>query len=67
MDADGSNQTQLTTGGGRGPRWSPDGRHITFHSNRTGNDEIFVMDADGQNLTRLTFNGGQCPAWCPVE
>ena len=37
--------------------------HIVFHSNRHGNEQIYVMDAvdadangNGDNLTRLTFN-----------
>jgi len=38
---------------------------ITFISNRSGNDEIFMMDYDGYNQTRLTFNKVKdyMPAW----
>jgi Tol biopolymer transport system component len=39
----------------RFPAWSPDGRQIAFVSNRTGNDEIFLMDEQGNNVRQLTF------------
>ncbi len=29
------------------PRWSPDGRHIAFISNRTGRNQIWIMPVDG--------------------
>jgi TolB protein len=59
-----------------GPRWSPDGRRIAFHSNRDAEpsgtppfrgSEIYVMDADGSNVRRLTVTAAgrttQNPAW----
>ncbi|MBV9209780.1 MAG: PD40 domain-containing protein, partial [Acidobacteria bacterium] len=56
MDADGSNQTPLTTdvNGAYFARWSPDGSKIAFLSLRTGNYEIYVMNPDGSNQTRVT-------------
>jgi TolB protein len=38
---------------------------IVFTSNRSGNDEIYIMDYDGFNQTRLTFNKVKdyMPAW----
>ena len=58
MDADGQNQTRLTTNNGqvRQPAFSPDGTKITFASGRDGNYEIYVMDADGQTRPDLTNN-----------
>jgi Tol biopolymer transport system component len=55
MNADGTNQTQLTHETGwqsAAPDWSPDGAKIVFQSSRdsTGtafNNEIYVMNADG--------------------
>jgi Tol biopolymer transport system component len=69
MNADGSNQTRITTNSAsdRQPSWSPDGTKIAFVTNRDGNDEIYVMNADGSNQTRLTNNTAfdSDPAWSP--
>src|SRR5215213_8220517 len=72
MNADGSNQTRLTTVAGLDqlPTWSPDGSKIAFESNRDVGApyfEIYVMDANGANPTRLTNNDvdDQLPAWSP--
>jgi Tol biopolymer transport system component len=36
------------------PSWSPDGRKIAFLSDRSGQDEIYLMNPDGQEITQLT-------------
>ena len=38
---------------------------IVFHSDRDGNNEIYIMDADGNNQRRLTNNGAsdEQPTW----
>ena len=68
MNADGTNQTRLTTNAASdaSPSWSPDRTKIVFESSRTG-DDIYVMNADGTNQTRLTNNsaGNIFPAWSP--
>lgn len=58
MNADGTNQTQLTADSANdlAPTWSRDGSKILFTSNRDGDYEIFVMNADGSGQTQLTFN-----------
>ncbi len=69
MNADGSNQTNLTNNPADDYNqvWSPDGRQIAFVSGQGGNGEIYVMNADGSNQINLTNNpagdGGQ--AWSP--
>ncbi len=57
MNADGSNQTKLTsTGPNFYPSYSPGGTSIGFTSFRDGNTEVYTMDANGMNQTRLTNN-----------
>ena len=74
MNADGSGQHALgaRTVGGSGhlagagavavpddaPAWSPDGRKITFVSDRDGTYEVYVMNADGSGQRRLTQRSG---------
>ena len=41
------------------PSWSPDGTRIVFQSNRTGDDELYLVNADGTDLQRLTWIPGR--------
>jgi Tol biopolymer transport system component/DNA-binding winged helix-turn-helix (wHTH) protein len=62
MNADGSNQKQLTSGVGSnyGPAVSPDGRYVVFVSNRNGGPfNVWRIDIDGGNPKQLTFGGGE--------
>ncbi|HYO63896.1 MAG TPA: hypothetical protein VER08_09725, partial [Pyrinomonadaceae bacterium] len=36
------------------PRFSPDGRSISFTSDRDGGDNVWLMDADGRNRRQVT-------------
>jgi eukaryotic-like serine/threonine-protein kinase len=55
MDADGSNQRQLTHDGVNfRPAVSHSGRYIVFTSARTGKENNWRMDMDGGNQKRLT-------------
>ena len=50
------------------PSYSPDGKYITFVSNRAGNPQIYVMElATGQTraLTKK-FNWSDTPQWSPT-
>ena len=72
MDANGSNQTRVTTAVGQDmePVYSPNGSKIAFRSERDGNAEIYTMNADGTNQVRITFDGAGttnfAPSWANV-
>ena len=60
MNADGSEQRQLTKNAGElngGPSLTPDGRFTVFVSTRSGTWQIWRMDADGGNPQQLTHSG----------
>ena len=63
MNADGTNQQQLTDTGVNSwyPDWSPDGSKIAYSE---GN-QVWTIDADGSNPQQLTFAANQSnhPAW----
>jgi len=67
---DGTGVRQLTddTYKDRVPRWSPDGNRIAFHSNRSGDYEIWSIRSDGSGLRRVTDGKGRLvssPVWSP--
>ena len=62
--------SQLTSGRNhhdQHPKWSPDGKRISFVSSRGGNFDLYVMNADGTNVTRLTDHpaADYDPIWMP--
>jgi TolB protein len=61
MNADGSAQRSLASGGG--PVWSPDGRMIAFTNFRRGGSAA-VVNADGSELRTLADNASPV-AWSP--
>jgi Tol biopolymer transport system component len=70
LDLQSGRVTQLTSGRNhhdQHPKWSPDGRRISFVSSRAGNFDLYVMDADGTNVTRLTDHPANDfdPIWMP--
>jgi dipeptidyl aminopeptidase/acylaminoacyl peptidase len=63
---------RLTTDGDAGisavqPRWSPDGQWIVFVSNKSGNNEIWLIHPDGTGAEQVTANGldNSGPSWSP--
>ncbi len=50
------------------PVWAPNGQAIAFVSNKTGNDEIWIMWPDGTHKQQLTVNDWEWdkhPTWSP--
>ena len=64
MDADGSNQRQVTNVGGANfaPYWHPSGEKIIFSSNHHDPDgrdfELYMINLDGTGLTQITYSEG---------
>lgn len=69
VDADGTNQKQLTDGLHRDiyPAVTPDGRYVVFESTRDGTHSIWRMDADGRNHRRLTRGYYDAEAACSPD
>jgi TolB protein len=67
FDLDADRVTDLTDGSSSdsAPAWSPDGRHLVFVSDRSGDGDLYVMRADGTGQTRLTTAPGAdwLPRW----
>ncbi|MFO7652778.1 MAG: S41 family peptidase [Candidatus Krumholzibacteriia bacterium] len=50
------------------PAWSPDGRRVVFISDRTGEEELWLVDHRGGEWRQLTRQGGGMllpPVWSP--
>jgi Tol biopolymer transport system component len=74
MNANGTNQTNLTNNG-RGdlnPAWAPDGSKIIFASDRSSAQyvpQLYSMNSNGTGVTRLTNNTAAdvSPAWSAAQ
>ena len=49
------------------PRWSPDGKHLAFVSNRNGTPQLWLIPLNGGEARALTHlpNGAMNPVWAP--
>jgi len=67
--SDNAKVKQLTTNNfsDRFPSFSPDGKRISFHSDRDGNIELYVMELETEEITRVTFNSASdaTSSWSP--
>lgn len=57
FNKDGSNLRALTDDNfqDRSPRWFPDGKRVSFTSDRSGINQIWTINADSTGLRQLTF------------
>jgi len=67
---DGISNPRPFTGGTRRdttPRWSPDGTHVAFVSDRSGENQIWMLPLAGGEATQLTRmrHGASNPRWSP--
>ncbi len=49
------------------PRYSPDGQHLVFVSDRSGDDNVWVVQADGSDPRQITDDGGIASAFLSPE
>jgi tricorn protease len=63
------NLTRTSAYAERQPKWSPDGKHIAYFSDRTGEYELTIRPADGSSeektLTQLGPGYRYTPFWSP--
>ncbi len=68
MDSHGKDLKQLTyTGSNAWPEWSPDGKKITFVSDRLNFTKVYIMESNGFNqllLSKGTLDE-ETPVWSP--
>ena len=69
MNADGSNQRQLTTNSRNNsqPVLTRDGRYVVFSSDRSGTSNIWRVDQDGTNPRQLTSGSGELNPHCTPD
>lgn len=70
IDADGSGDTPLVTGGAQfAPAWSPDGSKIAYQAPTSiATDDVFTVRPDGSDVTQVTGSTGHLagPDWQPI-
>jgi dipeptidyl aminopeptidase/acylaminoacyl peptidase len=68
MNADGTDERQLTSRGCGGPSWSPDGKSIAYTRYSSVNrGDLFIMNADGSSQRAVVRGHDDMgyPAWTP--
>lgn len=70
LPVEGGEAARITSGQGYDmqPRYSPDGTHIVFVSDRDGSENIWIAEADGSDARQLTDGERESymsPVWTP--
>ena len=69
MDLRSKQVRRLTQGGAidTGPSYSPDGRQVTFESDRANHQQLYIMGSDGSAARRISNGDGRysTPVWSP--
>ncbi len=70
LPIEGGKATRITSGPAYDvqPRFSPDGKHVAFASDRGGLENLWICDLDGGNARQVSSEKGStvnAPAWSP--
>ncbi|HTH51036.1 MAG TPA: DPP IV N-terminal domain-containing protein, partial [Pyrinomonadaceae bacterium] len=60
------NLTHSSNAHDKQPAWSPDGRYIAFLSDKTGEEELYIIPQDGSGPMEQLTTGGQAQRYNPV-
>lgn len=69
VPAEKGNTRNLTNSSGsreKNPTWSPDGKWIAYMSDRSGEDELYLIPQDGSGEETRITNDGHCYRFAPV-
>jgi len=60
------NLTKSSNAHDKMPAWSPDGKYIAFLSDKTGEEELYIIPQDGSGPMEQLTTGGQAQRYNPV-
>jgi tricorn protease len=69
VPAEKGNTRNLTNTSGsreKNPTWSPDGKWIAYLSDKTGEDELYIIPQDGKGEEKRITTDGHCYRFAPV-